>query len=132
MSTQNAQPLQQLRTYLRRSQEYLANAYLSLERNEIEKASEFFWGSIAEAIKAVAALEGRELPSHRSVQVYMQELARELGDSNLWDGFRDAQSLHTNFYESDLTVEVVLTSEARVRYAIGRLLSMIPREVLEQ
>ena len=132
MSTQDAQSLEHLRTYVRRSEEYLSNAYISLERNEVEKASEFLWGSMAEAIKAVAALKGEELHSHRRIQEYMVRLSRELGDRDLFDALRDANSLHMNFYESGLTREDVLTSVVTIRYAVGKLLGLIPREALEQ
>jgi hypothetical protein len=40
--------------------------------------------------------------------------------------------LHKNFYESGLTREIVLTFEEGIRYAVGKLLAIIPPEVLEQ
>ena len=41
------------------------------ELTEAEKASEFLWGSMAEALKAVAASEGRELTKHWEIGDYM-------------------------------------------------------------
>jgi len=121
-----------LRGYVARSQVYLGNAYASLEQDELEKASEFLWGSMAQAVKAVAALKGVHLPSHAAVREYVSKLSKELGDPALFDAFREANSLHINFYESGLTPEIVLTSEETIRQAVGKLLGMIPREVVEQ
>ena len=53
------------------------NAYLSLQRDELKKASEFLWGSLTQAIKAVAALKELRLRSHREIWNYLVELSRE-------------------------------------------------------
>ena len=110
----------------------MQNVYVALEREEFEKASELLWGSMALAVKAVAAFREIHLRNHASIWDYARQLCHELGDQELFDAFRDANRLHTNFYESDLTREVVLASEERVRGGLGRLLGIIPREVLEQ
>lgn len=65
------------RRYASLAGEYLSNAYLSLQRDELEKASEFLWGSLAQAIKAVAALKELRLRSHREIWNYLVELSRE-------------------------------------------------------
>ena len=131
MTLQNESMAQLLRGYVARSQEYLQNAYGSLEQNEVEKAGEFLWGSMAQAIKAIAAFKGEHLASHAAIWKYVTELSRELGDPGLFDAFGDANSLHRNFYESGLTREIVLTSGERIRHTVGRLLDMISREALE-
>jgi hypothetical protein len=123
---------QRLKGYASRSLIYLQNAHAFLEQNEVEKASEFLWGSMAQAIKAVAAFKAVELPSHGAIWTYTRELSRELRDQTLFEAFRDANFLHHNFYESGLTREVVLTFEESIRYTVGKLLSIIPPEVLEQ
>ena len=86
-----------LRTYVFRSGEYLHNTYVALERGEIEKASEFLWGSMALAVKAVAALREVELRNHGAIWEYARQLSKELGDQQLFDSFRDANRLHSNF-----------------------------------
>ena len=132
MTSDNERPSQTLRGYVTRSQEYLQNAYASLEQNEVEKAGEFLWGSMAQAIKAIAAFKDVELRSHGAIWTYVRELSRELGDETLLEAFRDAHSLHQNFYESGLTSEIVLTHGESIRRAVGRLLIMIPPEALGQ
>ena len=59
-----------LKTYVFRSAEYLHNAYVSLDQEELEKASELLWGSMALAVKAVAALREIELRSHAAIWEY--------------------------------------------------------------
>lgn len=132
MTLESGNISQQLRGYMNRSQEYLQTAYLSLEQNEVEKAGEFLWGSMAQAVKAAAAYKGQHLPSHAAIWSYVTELSRDLGDQGLFVAFTDADFLHRSFYESGLTREIVLTLAERIRPAVGRLLDMIPREVLEQ
>ncbi|MBM3942314.1 MAG: hypothetical protein FJ316_05225 [SAR202 cluster bacterium] len=132
MTSENRDIPQQVLGYVARSRHYLENAYISLERNEVEKAGEFLWGSMAQAIKAVAASKGRQLRHQREVGEYLMELSKALRDPGLRDAFRDANSLHQNFYESGLNRAIVLEYGERIRPAVGRLLRLIPREMLEQ
>ena len=111
---------------------YLRNAYTALQQDEVEKASEFFWGSLVAAIKGVAALNGLVLRSHRQIWEYIRGLSLQWEDQELWNAFRDANSLHSNFYESGLTKDIVLTYEPGIRNSVEKLISVIPREVLEE
>ena len=120
-----------VRTYVFRIGEYLNNAYIALGQDETEKASELLWGSMALAVKAVAAVREIELRNHGSIWDFARQLSLELGDLALFDSFRDAHRLHVNFYESDLTREMVLDSEERVRRGVAKLLERIPREAME-
>jgi uncharacterized protein (UPF0332 family) len=131
MTLEGGNITQQLQRYTDRCREYLQNSYASLEQNEVEKAGEFLWGSMAQAIKAVAASKNIELRSHAAIWEYARGLSKDLEDPALFDAFRNADSLHRNFYESGLTREIVLTSGERIRYAVGMLMDMIPREALE-
>jgi hypothetical protein len=132
MTLDNEGTLPPLQGYVTRCQEYLGNAFTSLEQNEVEKAGEFLWGSMAQAIKAVASLKGVELRNHGAIWTYVRELTKELGDEDLLEAFRDANSLHQNFYESGLTSDIVLTHGERIRYAVGKMLGMIPPGALSQ
>ena len=123
---------QKLRGYLHRSHEYLRNAYSSIDQGELEKGGEFLWGSMAQAIKAVAASKEIELRTHRDVWNYARALSMELGDQDLFHAFRDANYLHGNFYEAGLALDVVLDYGERIRHAVGKLLRLIPAEALAQ
>ena len=121
-----------LRGYAFRSGHYMHNALEYLNAGELEKSSEFLWGSMAQAVKAVAAVREITLPTHGAIWDFARQLCQELGDSVLFDAFRDANRLHGNFYEAGLTREMILDSEARVRQGVAKLIGMIPREVLDR
>ena len=114
--------------YKAQSVHYLENAILSMEAGNVEKASEFLWGSMAEALKAVAASRGRELRHHREIGKYARELAKQLGDEAISDVFGNASYLHTNFYEVELTIEEVYTYGDRIKVIVGKLLDLIPKQ----
>ena len=66
--------------YRSQSQHYHENALKFLQEGEVQKSAELLWGSVAEALKALAASGGRELRSHRDIWDYAKELSRELND----------------------------------------------------
>jgi len=104
----------------------LDNAAASIRKGDIGKASEFLWGSMAEAVKAVAASKGITFYSHRRLKEYASELARELQDKSIFDTFAHANSLHSNFYECELELRDVLRVAEEVRSTVGKLLRLIP------
>ncbi|RLI07145.1 hypothetical protein DRO32_04395, partial [Candidatus Bathyarchaeota archaeon] len=88
---------------------YLENAAEELSKGELEKASEYIWGAAAEAIKCVlAARKGIIVTRHAELRKYARELARETGDPDIFRAFREAESLHSNFYEAVLEKEDLL------------------------
>lgn len=108
------------------------NAFRALATGDIDKASEFLWGSMAEAIKAVAAAKNIPLRSHRAIWDYAEALAKELGDPTIYDGFRTAHGLHSNFYESSLTAKDVSIDAEKVRETIRKLLTLPILSELEE
>jgi hypothetical protein len=114
--------------YKAQSIHYLENAFSFIEAGDAEKASEFLWGSIAEAIKAVAASKEIWLKSHRDLRNYTMELARALRDESIRNVFDHAQSLHSNFYETGLLMEDVVMCAEDVKAAVAKLLNLIPKE----
>ncbi len=107
---------------------YLENAFYFIEAGDAEKASEFLWGSMAQAIKAVAASKEIWLRSHKRIRDHALELAKALQDESIKNTFYHAQSLHSNFYETGLLMEDVAILAEDVRAAVAKLLSLIPEE----
>lgn len=132
MVTENGGALLSPSAYALQSRHYLENSRSAIDLGELEKASEFLWGSMALAVKAVAAFKGIKLRSHRILWDYVRSVSMELKDESIYTAFRDANSLHSNFYETGLSLNLLLESEERIRQAVGKLISMIPPEVLEQ
>lgn len=113
-----------VRKHRNQSLRYLGNAYAALEAGEPEKAGEFLWGSMAQALKAVAATNDIQLRSHARVGEYARQLAIELGDRRLRDAFTVASYLHSNFYETGLSPEEVTAYAEDIRRAVGKLLEL--------
>jgi len=111
--------------YKTQSMHYLKNALHFIEVGDAEKASEFLWGSIAEAIKAVAASKGIQLKSHEDLRNYAMELTKVLRDVGIRNTFLHAQSLHSNFYETGLLMEDVLMCADDIRATLAKLFRLI-------
>jgi hypothetical protein len=92
----------------------------------LRKRENFLWGSMAQALKVVAASRERELNTHEEIRRYARELAKRGRDESIWNGFSQASYLHSNFYEAGLSMEEVLTYSGRIRTTVRKLLEMIP------
>lgn len=110
--------------YVEQSLRYMQNALSSLARHDYDKASEFLWGSAAQAVKAVAASRGMNLRSHGELWDFTRELSRDLAEPQIYEAFRTANYLHSNFYEVKLRPEEILEATDAVREFVARLLSL--------
>ena len=117
-----------IKKYKTQSVHYFENALKFIAAGDAEKASEFLWGSMAQALKAVAGSRDIWLRSHKDVRNYALELARALHDESIRHAFDYAQSLHSNFYESGLLLEDVAIAAEDVKKVVAKLLSYIPEE----
>jgi hypothetical protein len=105
---------------------YFDNALKYIDKGDAEKASEFLWGSFTQAIKAVASRKKIELRSHKILKEYVVELTKELGDDNIRRAFFEAQSLHSNFYESGLEIIEIGGVLEDIKPVLKKLLDMVP------
>lgn len=117
-----------LEKYKDQSVHYLKNAFKFIDAGDAEKASEFLWGSVAEAIKAVAASKGTKLEHHGQIGDYAWKLKKEMQDESIWDNYGHASYLHTNFYEAGLTVDDVRRYIDGIRETVRKLLELSGRE----
>ena len=117
-----------LEKYKAQSIHYFENALSSIQAGDTEKAGEFLWGSMAQALKAVAASEGKELNTHGDIRKYATELAKKHNDVSIWDVYGVANSLHGNFYEAGLSLEEVQTHAERIRTTVVKLFGFISGE----
>ncbi|MFQ6116316.1 MAG: PaREP1 family protein [bacterium] len=111
--------------YNAQSRRYMQNAQKYLEKGDIDKASEFLWGSVAEAVKALAASKGIALKTHGELWEFMRELTTELGDPTLYEDFRTANYLHSNFYEIELGPHEILSAAEYVQRLVSRLFELV-------
>ena len=114
--------------YASQSLRYLKNASKFIDAGNSDKASEFLWGSMAEALKALALSKGILLKNHRQIWNYVESLTKELEDKSIYDAFVHANFLHTNFYEAELELKDVRRLAEDVRVAVVKLLNLISQE----
>ena len=115
-----------LEKYKSQSIHYFENALSSIQAGDAEKAGEFLWGSVAQALKAVAASKGVKLEHHAQIGDYAWKLKKELQDESIWDNYGHASHLHSNFYEGGLTVADVRRYVEGIRETIRKLLERVP------
>ena len=116
------EPSSEVEGYVRRSDEYWRQAQTLLAQGEVEKASELAWGSVVERVKALAAAKlGAELRSHREVRDFLKRIANQIPDQDLYRSYREAESLHINFYESFFDADEVRMSFAVIEGLLIRL-----------
>ena len=121
-----------LEKYKSQSIHYFENALNAIQAGDAAKAGEFLWGSIALALKAVAASEGKKV-KHTNMSAYARELARRKNDMSIWDVYGIADLLHgKGFYEASLSLEEVQTHAERIRTTVLKLFSHIPEEKSEE
>ena len=86
--------------YRAASRTLLEQATLELDQGDPRQASEKGWGAAAQMVKAVAEQRGWRHYSHPSLYEIVDRLVKETGDTGLFNLFRTASHLHTNFYEN--------------------------------
>jgi len=118
----------EVKKYVNQSLHYLKNASESIDAGNSDKAGEFLWGSMAEALKAVAASREIVLKNHRQIWNYTETLTKELGDKSIYDAFIHANYLHTNFYESELELRDIRRAAEDIRMAVEKLLRLAAEE----
>ena len=119
-------PGEKARIYWEAAEALLDQAGDELERGDLRQASEKIWGAAALAIKAVAwARRGTRLASHGELWHFVDELAREIGDEGIRDGWRAATAMHVNYYEGWAPEGEVRACLERVRDLLGRLRELL-------
>jgi len=111
--------------YLKLLDGYLRESDEALTKENFSQASEKLWGAAAETVKAVAAVKGSELRSHRGLWEFVTELGRGHPEWDLLNLFHAANSLHMNFYENWLTPEAVARGAGAVKEFVGKLKELI-------
>lgn len=110
------------RAYLNQSLEYFENASKAFKDGNPEKAGEFLWGSVATALKALAmAKRGIEIRSHSQFWEIARELTRETGDVTIYESYKEANSLHSNFYDSRLSLDDIKNSSKKIAELVKKL-----------
>jgi len=119
--TQNLNPVDRAKEYIKVSLELLAQAKEELAKGNIRQSSEKTWGAVALAIKAYAYWrDKRRLESYHDLWKYKNKVASELGE---WVGevFREAGALHVCLYEGWCTKEDVEKAIPEVEKLVNKI-----------
>ena len=112
--------------YTNRSRSLILQAQEELDKGDSPQASEKAWGAAAQAVKAIAELRGWEHRTHAHLFRNLTLISTEIGEPGLLALFREASSLHQNFYEDAQTVESVQGGIDHVSRLIDTLLPLAP------
>ena len=108
--------------YKKQAEYYLRNAEKMLHLGKFAKASEFYWGATAQAVKAVAFVDGKELRMHRDIEEYADKIADERKDNTIRIRFEYAAGLHRNFYENNRSPKAVKFYAKETKLLVRQLL----------
>lgn len=114
--------------YFENSNRYWNQAQEHLKRKELAKASELAWGSVAEAIKALAATTGHMVKGHREVRSYIKIVSGQLQDPELYEYFKEVERLHVNFYETHLDEDDIRGALSKAHVLLSKLRELIQRD----
>ena len=107
--------------YLRTSRRFLAQAQEEFDKGDMLQASEKAWGAAALAVKATAEQRGWGHSTHARLFENIKRISQETEDTELYDLFHIANSLHQNFYEGWQTESFVQRGIQRVTVLVDRL-----------
>ena len=119
-------------TYRANLAHYQRHVQRSLDESDYLQVAEKSWGAFTQVIKAIGADHRIKLSSHVGIYRVAGELASLVGqvDADAQNTLHDAtsmvHSLHTHFYEGDLTDAVVIHSASAVSDGIDLLQEYFP------
>jgi len=103
------------------SEKYFTDGKELLKGGDLVQASEKLWGATALTVKMVAAKRGLKLDQHGSMWAFVSEISRKKKDRGIIRFFYSANALHRNFYENEMTEEMVRVAVEDVEKLITKL-----------
>ncbi len=103
------------------SEKYFSDGKELLKEGDLVQASEKLWGAAALTVKMVAAKRGLKLKQHGSMWAFVSEISREKKDRGFIRLFYSTNALHRNFYENEMTEEMVGVAMEDVEKLITKL-----------
>ncbi len=106
------------------SEKYHAEAKELLKEGDLIQASEKLWGAAALAVKRIAAERGLSLDKHGGLWSFVSALSKERKDREIIRLFYSANALHRNFYENEMTRDMVDVAADDVNKLITKILKV--------
>lgn len=77
---------------------------------------------MAAALKAlVMAKKGIEIKTHSQFWDIARQLTRETGDVSIYENYKEVNSLHSNFYNSRLSLDDIKNSSKKIAELVKKL-----------
>ena len=107
--------------FANQGRQLLAQAADELAQGDLYQAAEKGWGAAAQIVKAAADARGWEHDSHRHLFNIVRRLVDETDDDSLSVLFSEANLLHANFYEGELSSRQVAYHLSHVTEFVNRV-----------
>jgi hypothetical protein len=115
-------PDELVEVHLKLLDKYMSEAEDFLKKGDYVQASKKVWKAAAQAVKALAAKDGREIRSHRELQEYAASIIEK--DAELRKGWSAAGELHRNFYGAWLPPKLVRGYIEDVKEFLSRIMGL--------
>jgi hypothetical protein len=119
-------PDELVEVHLKLLEKYMNEAEDFLKKGDYVQASKKVWKAAAQAVKALAAKDGREIRSHRELNEEVSRISRETGDDEIRALWQSATALHQNFYENWLPPDMVEGNIRDVKKLVEKLKKLRP------
>ena len=95
-----------------------------MKEGDLVQASEKLWGAAALAVKRIAAERGLSLDKHGGLWSFVSGLSKERKDREIIRLFYSANALHRNFYENEMTRDMLDVAADDVNTLIAKILKV--------
>ncbi len=110
---------------------YYSNYVKTLREGDLGKASEFLYGVITNLIYALGLLDNVKLGDHARMKEYLTELAASRGDSDMGEGFLEAEAMHANFYHNYMSKDLFQSKRGKVEGLAIKLTGLLSDRLKE-
>ena len=98
----------------------------ALDKCEVSKAGEMFWGCVTQAFQALAVVRGVDVAGQRRLKNFAILVSKEAGDPGIIGGFMTAEILHKGFYDVDVERSDLEAGIPLFQYTIAAVSDLIP------
>ncbi|RLF11616.1 MAG: hypothetical protein DRJ62_03460 [Thermoprotei archaeon] len=106
---ENNERMRKVREYENAKRAYYEDALKFMGEGDFRKASELLWGAITIQVKLLALIKkGLHLGNHKQIRLFVQGVAKELQDEEIFKSFEFLERLHVNFYDEIIEPNVFM------------------------
>ncbi|NVM30987.1 MAG: hypothetical protein HWN65_19255 [Candidatus Helarchaeota archaeon] len=118
--------MEKIEHYINQSKVLLKNANLMVKKQEYNKAGEMLWGAMTSLLKAIGIMHNKPIRNHKEIIKVAKFIALIKNDKELNEAIvNSGQTLHANFYENFLDLEVFKEHQEKVIKGYNTLFKII-------